>query len=72
MQLHLEEARSLAGQLPPAARQLLLPAVGADMYLQSLLAKDCNLLDQDLLAGRGYSRLAYQLRLKWHQLRGSY
>ncbi|GAB4819973.1 hypothetical protein N2152v2_007019 [Parachlorella kessleri] len=70
--LHLEEARSLAGQLPPTARQLLLPAVGADMYLQALLAKDCNLLDQDLLAGRAYSRLAYQLRLKWHQLRGSY
>ena len=71
-QLHLEEARSVAQELPPAARMLLLPAVGADMFLEALLAKKCNLLDPALLGGRPYSPLAYQLRLKWHVFRGTY
>ncbi len=62
----------MAGQLPPAARMLLLPAVACDMYLRALLAKNCNLLDPDLLGGRPFSPLAYQLRLKWHMLRGTY
>lgn len=62
----------MAGQLPPAARMLMLPALSADMFLDALLAKDCNLLDKDILGGRPYSPLAYQLRLKWNILRGTY
>lgn len=72
LQLRLEEARSVAGELPKAARLLLLPAVGVDMYLDALLAKDCNLLDPALMGGRPYTPLAYQLRLKWAVLRGAY
>lgn len=72
MQLHLEEARALCPQLPPAARMLLLPAVSVGMFLDALLSKDCNLLDQSMLAGRAYSPISYQLRLKWNIMRGTY
>lgn len=72
LQLHLEEGRALQGSLPSPGRMLLLPAVGAGMFLDALLSRGCNLLDQDILAGRAYTPLQYQLKLRWNLFRGTY
>lgn len=70
-QQHLEEARRLRPDLPPAARPLFAPGVAAGMYLQALEQAGFNLFDQRMLRG-AVSPLAYALQLKWALLRGRY
>ncbi len=70
---HLQEARSLAPKLPKGASQVLLPAVGAGMYLQALEKADFNVFDQRLQTGGGaLAPLWYTLLVKWHLMRGTY
>jgi NADH dehydrogenase [ubiquinone] 1 alpha subcomplex assembly factor 6 len=68
---HLDEARRLVGEGPPAARPLFAPAVATGLYLDALEKCGFNLFDQRMLRG-AFTPLAYQLHLKWAQLRGKY
>jgi NADH dehydrogenase [ubiquinone] 1 alpha subcomplex assembly factor 6 len=69
---HLDEGRARAGDVPAAGRALMLPAVAAGMYLSALQRCDFDPFDARLQRGGGFSPLAYQLRLKWHLLRGTF
>jgi NADH dehydrogenase [ubiquinone] 1 alpha subcomplex assembly factor 6 len=68
---HLDEARRLVGDAPPAARPLFAPAVATGLYLDALEQCGFNLFDQRILRG-AFTPLACQLHLKWAQLRGKY
>ena len=69
---HLEAARAQAGGVPAGARALMLPALGADLYLRALEERGFDLFDPALQRGGGFSPLWYQLRLKYHLLRGTF
>lgn len=68
---HLDEARRLAGKLPPAAPPLLLQGVLVGAYLDALQAKGFDLFHPDLPAG-GVSPLRRAVMVKWASVRGRY
>ncbi|KAL4420852.1 hypothetical protein ABPG75_010508 [Micractinium tetrahymenae] len=69
---HLDAARQLVADAPPAARPLFAPGVAAGMYLAALEKAGFNLFDPAMLRkGGAVPLLAYQLRLKWALLRGT-
>lgn len=71
MQGHLDEARALKPQLQGQAKNLLLPAVATDLYLQALEKQNFNVFAPELQSG-GFSPMWYQLQLKYMMLRGHY
>ena len=71
LQGHLEESRALQYRIPTEARQLLLPAVACDMYLNALEKHHFDVLAPALHQG-AVSPLAYLFRVKYHQLRRTY
>ena len=71
--LHLQKARELAGTVPNEARPVLLPAVPAQVLLDSLSRAQFDVFDLRLTRGiLGIPPLWYQLKLKWHSWRGKY
>ncbi|GFZ16501.1 terpenoid synthases superfamily protein [Actinidia rufa] len=70
---HLQKARELAGTVPKEARSVLLPAVPAQVLLDSLSRAQFDVFDPRLTRGiLGIPPLWYQLKLKWHSWRGKY
>ncbi|CAL5429705.1 unnamed protein product [Camellia sinensis] len=68
---HLQKACELAGTVPEEARPVLLPAVPAQVLLDSLRRAHFDVFDPRLVRGiLGIPPLWYQLKLKWHSLRG--
>lgn len=71
--VHLQKARSLAGTVPTEARSVLLPAVPAQVFLDTLSRVHFDVFDPRLARGvLGISPLSYQLKLKWSSWRGKY
>lgn len=69
---HLDAAQQLVRDAAPAARPLFAPGVAAGMYLAALERAGFNLFDPAMLRkSASVPPLAYQLRLKWAQLRGT-
>eukprot|EP01018_Ginkgo_biloba_P012742 Gb_04593 [translate_table: standard] len=70
---HLEKARELSDTVPKAALPVLLPAVPAQILLDSLQRRHFNTFDPSLSRGiSGVSPLWFQLKLIWHAFRGKY
>ncbi|CBI17740.3 unnamed protein product, partial [Vitis vinifera] len=70
---HLEKARQLAGTVPAEALPVLLPAVPAQVILDSLSRVQFNVFDPRMARGiLGIPPLWFQLKLKWHSWRGKY
>ncbi|KAJ9147761.1 hypothetical protein P3X46_029884 [Hevea brasiliensis] len=70
---HLQKARALAGTVPAEARPVLLPAVPAQVLLDSLSRVQFDVFDPRLERGvLGIPPLWYQLKLKWSSWRGEY
>ena len=70
---HLKKARQLAGTVPAEALPVLLPAVPAQVILDSLSRVQFNVFDPRLARGiLGIPPLWFQLKLKWHSWRGKY
>ncbi|KAJ6838439.1 NADH dehydrogenase (ubiquinone) complex I, assembly factor 6 [Iris pallida] len=70
---HLEKARGLAHTVPAEAVHVLLPAVPAQVLLDSLRRRQFNVFDSRLARGvLGVSPLWFQLKLQWHALRNKY
>nr|CAD1831174.1 unnamed protein product [Ananas comosus var. bracteatus] len=70
---HLQKARELAGTVPAEAVPALLPAVPAQVLLDSLRRRQFNVFDSRSSRGvLGISPLWYQLKLKWHVLMNKY
>lgn len=70
---HLQKARELAGTVPAEARPVLLPAVPAQVLLDSLRRVHFDVFDPRLSHGiLGSPPLLFQLKLKWHSWRGKY
>lgn len=71
--VHLQKARQLAGTIPAEARPVLLPAVPAQVLLDSLSKVHFDVFDPRLARGiLGVPPLWFQLKLKWHSWRGKY
>lgn len=71
--VHLQKARDLAGTVPPEARPVLLPAVPAQVVLDTLSKVQFDVFDPRLSRGvLGIAPLSYQFKLKWHSWRGKY
>ncbi|GAV75610.1 SQS_PSY domain-containing protein [Cephalotus follicularis] len=71
--VHLQKARELAGTVPPEALPVLLPAVPAQVLLDSLSQVQFDVFDPRLGRGiLGIPPLWYQLKLKWYSWRGKY
>ncbi|KAJ4846548.1 hypothetical protein Tsubulata_013550 [Turnera subulata] len=71
--VHLQKARDLAGTVPAEARPVLLPAVPAQVLLDSLSRVQFDVFDPRLARGvLGIPPLWYQLKLKWHSWKGKY
>ncbi|XXG77831.1 hypothetical protein AAC387_Pa08g1905 [Persea americana] len=71
--IHLQKARDLAGSVPSEASPVLLPAVPAQILLNSLERRQFNVLDPSLAGGvLGISPLWFQLKLNWHAWRKKY
>ncbi|KAJ6308282.1 hypothetical protein OIU76_017959 [Salix suchowensis] len=71
--VHLLKARSLAGTVPAEARSVLLPAVPAQVFLDTLRQVHFDVFDPRLARGvMGISPLWHQLKLKWSSWRGKY
>lgn len=71
--VHLEKARELAAGVPAEARPVLLPAVPAQVLLDSLGRVHFDVFDPRLARGiHGLPPLWFQLKLKWHSWRGKY
>lgn len=70
LQGHLDDARTMAADLPSAARPLLLPSVGTGLYLDALERADFDVFAPHLARG-GASPLWHQLAVKWRLLRGT-
>ncbi|KAI8471363.1 MAG: isoprenoid synthase domain-containing protein [Monoraphidium minutum] len=68
---HLKEARALAPRLPPGAAPLLMPAVGAGLFLSALEARGFDVFHPSLAAG-GASPLRRALAIKWASLRRTF
>ncbi|XP_052210710.1 uncharacterized protein LOC127813660 [Diospyros lotus] len=70
---HLQKARELAGTVPMEARPVLLPAVPAQVVLDSLTRAHFDVFDPRMRRGvLGVPPLWYHLKLKWHSWRGKY
>ncbi|KAI4364862.1 hypothetical protein MLD38_020898 [Melastoma candidum] len=70
---HLEKARGLAGTVPAEARRVLLPAVPAQVILDTLKEVQFDVFDPRLGWGvLGVPPLVYQVRLKWNAWRGNF
>lgn len=70
---HLQKARELAKTLPAEAIPVLLPAVPTQVLLDSLRRVNFDVFDPRLQRGvLGIPPLWFQLKLKWHSLRGNY
>lgn len=70
---HLEKARGLSPTVPPEAVPVLLPAVPAQVLLDSLRRCEFNVFDSRLARGvLGVSPLWFQLKLQWHAWRNKY
>ncbi|OIW10822.1 hypothetical protein TanjilG_27768 [Lupinus angustifolius] len=70
---HLEKARKLAKSVPPEALPVLLPAVPAQVLLDSLSRVNFDVFDPRLTRGvLGIPPLWYQLKLKWTSWRRKY
>lgn len=67
---HLQEARKLVSQLPPAAAQVMQQGTLAGLYLQALEKAGLNVFDQGLAEG-GMSPLRRVVALKWNMFRGT-
>lgn len=71
--LHLQKARELAPKVPPESRAVLLPAVPAQVLLNTLKLRNFNVFDSRISRGvHGISPLWFQLKLKWHAWRNTY
>ncbi|KAF4404062.1 hypothetical protein G4B88_014518 [Cannabis sativa] len=71
--VHLQKARELAGKVPAEARPVLLPAVPAQVLLDSLSQAHFDVFDPRLSRGvLGLPPLWFQVKLKWHSWRGKY
>lgn len=71
--LHLQKARELAPTIPPEALPVLLPAVPAQVLLDTLRQRNFNVFDSRISRGiHGVSPLWYLLKLKWHAWRKTY
>ncbi|XP_030538112.1 NADH dehydrogenase (ubiquinone) complex I, assembly factor 6-like [Rhodamnia argentea] len=71
--IHLQKARELAGTVPAEAIPVLLPAVPAQVLLDTLSRVHFDVFDPRLARGvLGISPLWYQLKLKWSSWRGRY
>ncbi|KAG4969882.1 NADH dehydrogenase (ubiquinone) complex I, assembly factor 6 [Glycine soja] len=70
---HLEKARKLTESVPPEALPVLLPAVPAQVLLDSLRKVQFDVFDSKLTRGvLGIPPLWYQLKLKWTSWRRKY
>ena len=70
---HLLKARELADAVPFDARKALLPAVPAQVLLDSLSRVQFDVFDSRLARGvLGKPPLWFQLKLKWYSWRGKY
>ncbi|GMH28895.1 hypothetical protein Nepgr_030738 [Nepenthes gracilis] len=70
---HLQKARELAKTVPIEAVPVLLPAVPAQVLLDSLSRVKFDVLDPRLARGvLGVPPLWFQLKLKWYSWRGKY
>ncbi|ONK81110.1 uncharacterized protein A4U43_C01F25410 [Asparagus officinalis] len=70
---HLEKARRLYPTVPSEAVPALLPAVPAQVLLDSLRRYDFNVFDSRLARGiLGISPLWFQMKLQWHAWRNKY
>lgn len=70
---HLQKARALSKTVPREAHPVLLPAVPAQVILDSLSRVQFDVFDPRLAQGiLGVSPLWYQLKLKWFSWRGKY
>lgn len=70
---HLQKARALAETVPAEAVPVLLPAVPAQVLLDSLRRMNFDVFDPRLQRGvLGIPPLWFQLKLKWHSWRGRY
>ncbi|PIA43511.1 hypothetical protein AQUCO_01900126v1 [Aquilegia coerulea] len=71
--VHLQKARELARTVPAEAVPVLLPAVPAQVLLDSLRRVQFDVFDPRLTKGiLGISPIWFQLKLKWHALRRKY
>lgn len=71
--IHLQKARELAKTVPAEAVPVLLPAVPAQVLLDSLKGRQFNVFDSRISRGvLGISPLWYQLKLRWHAWRNTY
>ncbi|KAH6781467.1 Terpenoid synthases superfamily protein [Perilla frutescens var. frutescens] len=70
---HLQKARELAKTVPGEAHPILLPAVPAQVILDSLSRVQFDVFDPRLAQGiLGVPPFWYQLKLKWFSWRGKY
>ncbi|XP_058085156.1 uncharacterized protein LOC131232727 [Magnolia sinica] len=68
--IHLQKARELTGSVPTEAFPVLLPAVPAQVLLDSLQRSQFDVFDPRLARGvLGISPLWFQMKLKWHAWR---
>ncbi|KAF8380471.1 hypothetical protein HHK36_027957 [Tetracentron sinense] len=71
--VHLQKARELARTVPTEALPVLLPAVPAQVLLDSLRRTQFDVFDPRLARGvLGISPLWFQLKLKWYAWRGKF
>ncbi|KAL5999273.1 hypothetical protein ACLOJK_040723 [Asimina triloba] len=71
--VHLQKARGLAGSVPAEALPVLLPAVPAQVLLDSLQRSQFNVFDPRLARGvLGISPLWFQMKLNWRAWRKKY
>ncbi|CAI9775538.1 unnamed protein product [Fraxinus pennsylvanica] len=70
---HLLKARELRGTVPTEALPVLLPAVSAEVILDTLKRVQFDVFDPRLTRGiLGNPPLLFQLKLKWYSWRGKY
>lgn len=70
---HLKKARELYSSVPAEALPVLLPAVSAQVFLDSLQRAQFNVFDSRLSRGvMGVSPLWFQVKLNWHAWRKSF
>ncbi|KAK3038470.1 hypothetical protein RJ639_029768 [Escallonia herrerae] len=70
---HLQKARELAGTVPVEARPVLLPALPAQVLLDSLSRVQFDVFDPKLVRGiLGVPPLSFQMKLKWYSWMGKY
>ncbi|GLU05622.1 hypothetical protein SLE2022_227140 [Rubroshorea leprosula] len=70
---HLLKARELASSVPVEVRKVLLPALPAQVLLDTLSQVQFDVFDSRLARGiLGIPPLWYQLKLKWYSWRGKY